>query len=172
MNSTLNVARLVHACKNIDGRKKLQKIVYLLQEMGHRNDFPQEFGYLHYGPYSRQLSSEVDYLASGEDALLHEEEAATGSHRSYSYSPRSELDALLKELDVDFSPLWKESARELSRRDAQDLEAISTVVYLRRLGVADTDLRARFSALKPTLVNRFDIAVREANRLIFVPAAH
>lgn len=166
MNSTLNVARLVHACGKIDGRKKLQKIVYLLQQMGHEGDFPQEFGYLHYGPYSRQLSSEVDYLSSGDDGLLHEEEMPAGTNRSYSYTPREELSDLLEELKVDQSPDWKRAAVDLARRDAQELEAISTIVYLRGLGFHGAALRARFSALKPGLVGKFELAVDEADRLI------
>ncbi len=173
MNNALNIALLVAACSRIEGRKKLQKIVYLLQQMGHEADFPHEFGYLHYGPYSRHLRSEIDYLsAKGEDALLDEKEEDHGSHRTYTYEPSAVFLDLAKELDLPQDPPWAATARELAIRDAQDLEAISTVVYLRNMGVAESDLASRFAALKPGLAGRFALAHKEASKLVPVTTVH
>jgi len=61
MEGLVQLAKLVHTCGTIEGRKKLQKLVHLLQSTG-CGGFTQEFGYLHYGPYSPQLREEVEQL--------------------------------------------------------------------------------------------------------------
>ncbi|NLC51352.1 MAG: hypothetical protein GX764_03480, partial [Firmicutes bacterium] len=51
---------LFNSVQQIIGRKRLQKTVYLLQQIG----FPYagKFTYHHYGPYSSELQAEIDRL--------------------------------------------------------------------------------------------------------------
>ena len=62
MNSIINLARLISVCGEVKGRKKLQKIVHLLQAAGHHEDFGYEFGYLHYGPYAHGVKHDLESL--------------------------------------------------------------------------------------------------------------
>ncbi len=168
MNSVLGVARLIDVCGSIDGRKKLQKMVYLLQQMGYRDEFPQEFGYLHYGPYSRELKREIDWLCASDTALIEEESHPGPSPEavSYSYKPKAILESLFTELGISGQPGWAGHARDLATKDAPFLEAIATVVYLRKKGRNEESVRKEFAVLKPSLVGRLDAAEKAAKSLV------
>jgi len=47
----------------IEGRTKLQKMVFLLKKL-HRIDFSYHFTPYFYGPYSSDLQTDIDYLVS------------------------------------------------------------------------------------------------------------
>ena len=56
---TIDVPRLIEAAGGeIVGKVRLQKIVYLLDQMGLNSGFSYE--YHHYGPYSEELAEQVD----------------------------------------------------------------------------------------------------------------
>jgi len=164
MQRMLNVARLVGVCGEIEGRKKLQKIVHILREAGYKSEFGHQFGYLHYGPYSRELRNELDALTE-DDALIHENQRVKGSYTAFVYSATEQLGELLRDLKLDAEPSWAGVARELNGRESQDLEALSTAIYLQRLGYSGEALRTRFEKLKPSLKDRITNAVTEADRL-------
>jgi len=165
MQRMLNVAKLVAVCHQIEGRKKLQKIVHLLREAGYHQEFSHQFGYLHYGPYSRELRHEIDSLAEN-SSLITESSISRGEFTSFTYSPSPELENLLEELEMEREPEWASLARELNSREAQELEAISTIIYLRRLGHAGGELKSKFMNLKPSLSDKYDHAFNESDRLI------
>ncbi len=165
MNGAINIARLVNACGTIEGRKKLQKIVYLLQSLGY--PFREDFRYLHYGPYSSQVKNEIDWLVDDVD-LIDEKPTNAGPFQTYLYTPKIHLTEQLKGIGLDSLPEWAEKARELNQHDAQTLEAISTVVFLRKCGYEDDRLRERFGELKPKLMHQFDDALQKS--MDFYPA--
>ncbi len=146
MNGLLEILKLVQELKSVEGRKKLQKIVFILQSQGH--PFPQHFGYLHYGPYSSELASEIDTLVDGN---LMEQSGGGGQYNPYTYTPGKTLAKLLREVGDSQAPSWSPLAQLLNSRDANFLEALSTVLYLRQSGFDGKRLDARFAALKPAL---------------------
>lgn len=54
------IASLIHQAGEISGSKKLQKVVYILQKLGY--PFNQIFHYHFYGPYSEELSVQLEEL--------------------------------------------------------------------------------------------------------------
>lgn len=154
MNGAMNVARLVHVCGSIEGRKKLQKMVHLLGELGFQKDFPYEFGYLHFGPYSIGLKGDLEALERSN--LIDETRKNSGPFPLYCYKAKPELSEVLKRFKLDSPPEWSEAATKLNTCAAQTLEAASTLQYLRRLGC--TDESTRFRDLKPGLVDEFESA--------------
>jgi uncharacterized protein YwgA len=167
MQRMLNIARLVGVCEKIEGRKKFQKIVHLLREAGYRREFCHQFGYLHYGPYSRELRDEIDLLTD-DSVLVDESECRIGDYTTFVYTPTDELCELFQELGLVADPEWAGLAKDLNSREAKELEAMSTVVYLRRLGNSGEGLRAKFTSLKPTLCDRLDKAITETEHFISV----
>ena len=93
----------------VNGRKKLQKLVHVLQELGH--PFPEPFEYSHYGMHSRQLRSELTSLVT--DKLINEKEGVNqfGSP-SFTFEVLPQLDAFLDELGIEAEPTWKAAARK------------------------------------------------------------
>lgn len=153
MNTTMNIARLLVVCKKIEGRKKLQKIVHILQSCGHGGDFPHQFGYLHYGPYSHDVKADIDRLVQDSNGLVDETPGVAGvSFPTFVYSPKPELEAAFSSSEP---ALWASLALVLNKKSPQDLEAISTIIFLRRSGVAESSLKERFYQLKPMLIEQF-----------------
>lgn len=158
MNATINIAKLVAACGKIEGRKKLQKIVHILQCRGFVSAFPQQFGYLHYGPYSHEVKADLDALTAPSNALVSETEGVAGlSYRSFEYRATN---TLIAALGTKGAEAWEPLAKELNGFPAQDLEAMSTILYLKKSGVPDSQVRSRFTLLKPALADRLDNAVK------------
>jgi uncharacterized protein YwgA len=142
MHPTIRIAHLVHLLKRIEGRKKLHKIVHILQELG--APFIEPFQYSQYGMYSQQLTTEMGHLVR--DGLVTEDGTNT-----FVFKPTEELAELLKALKVEARPEWAPVAHELNGLSPQMLEGISTVLFLRERGYAKEKLRLRLVALKPRL---------------------
>ena len=168
MEQLLNVALLVNVCGEVRGRKKLQKIVHILQEAGH--PFREPFGYLHYGPYSSVLKAELDELISDNVGLLDEKEQQINEYSEYVYAPTEKLEGILDSLGVEKEPAWKDLAKDLSKKSPDYLEAVSTILFLRRLSFDGERLKSKFQELKPKLANLFDDALEKANQVVPVRA--
>lgn len=163
MDLLLNVALLVRACGEIKGRKKLQKIVYILQEAG--GPFRERFGMLHYGPYSSELKSELDLLVDDNNRLIAEEKVQE-AYETYVYSPGEKLDELLTSVEATPEPSWAKTARDLNKRSAQMLEAVSTILFLQRRGFDSDRIEERFKKIKPQLAALFDEAQKLAAKYV------
>ncbi len=161
MQNYIQIAKLIRCCGKVEGRVKLQKIVHILQEMDH--PFREEFGYLHHGPYSSDLKSEIDQLVSWK--LIDEEPEQAGEYSRYDYSASDTFATILDGMGDEGQPQWAELARELNKKTSQELEAISTIMFLRSRDFDGGRLKDRFVALKPHLKDRFDLCFAEAEKL-------
>lgn len=168
MEHLLNIALLVKVCGEIRGRKKLQKIVHILQEAGH--PFREPFGYLHYGPYSSVLKAELDELISDSVKLLAEKPRPVSEFSEYVYAPTERLEGVLESLGIEKEPAWKDLASDLNKKSPAYLEAVSTILYLRRLNFDPERLKSKFEELKPQLVDHFDDALKKADEIASVRA--
>src|SRR5438067_9320640 len=110
MHPALQIAQLLRVLRIVSGRKKLQKLVHILQELGH--PFPEQFEYSHYGMYSRQLRSEMDSLVS--DNLITEREGMNQyGNPSFTFEVSPQLPTVLDELGANAEPSWKAAANKL-----------------------------------------------------------
>lgn len=150
MNQTLSLAQLIVVCEDITGRKKLQKIVHLLQVSGYYDEFSYAFSYLHYGPYSPAVKNDLDILK--ESQLIEECETSAGEHPTFRYSATTSLAKGLVSVGLSQTPPWAERARQLNSYPPQLLEAASTIAFLQERGFGEDRLRTRFGELKPSLV--------------------
>lgn len=164
MDGIVNVAMLIRVCGHVEGRKKLQKMVYILQAMDY--PFREQFSYHHYGPYSSQLKREIDLLVREDSEVVSEDEAQAGAYPVYKYSAGNKMESFLQAGGATSEPDWASLAKKLNEKGAQDLEAISTVLFLRDRGFADKRLEDRFKQLKPDLASGFDATRTEAERLV------
>jgi uncharacterized protein len=157
MNGILELLNLVQNLGEIEGRKKLQKIVYILQTQGY--DFPQDFNYFHYGPYSSDVAFQVDRIVSWD---LVKETRGADPYEPYVYTPRETLPAFLAEVKAATTAPWKSLARKLNEKDANFLETLATALYLQRDGLAGDKLERRFGELKPHLAGQLLLALKYA----------
>jgi len=149
MHPTIRIAHLLHLLQRIEGRKKLQKIVHILQTLG--APFVEPFQYSQYGMYSQQLTTEMGHLVK--DGLVTETKAYVGTNEAYVFEATKDLAELLESLHIEEEPKWSQLGRELNELPPQLLEGISTVLFLQERGYADENLRLRLVALKPHLAS-------------------
>jgi uncharacterized protein YwgA len=161
MNPAIRVAQLIHVLERVDGRKKLQKLVHVLQKLGY--SFPEKFRYSFYGMYSQQLRDELDTLE--DDNLIDEKGQPNAGGAGYTFETTPKLGAFLDELGLRAEPEWAALAKELNVLSAHKLEGISTIFFLRELGLEGDQLKKRLVELKPHLQEIYSQCDQEAKRL-------
>lgn len=160
IDEAVAVARLIAELGKVSGRKRLQKLVYLLSATGAR-DFRQRFSLHYFGPFSRELASEVDFLV---EADLVREQAPDGDG-AFSYSVTDDQRMKILELYGQEKAPWVRLAKELDAIETGKLEAMSTVSYLSKCGLSGDELRDEFTRIKPRLCPDFDDSLRRLEQL-------
>ena len=164
----LKLARVIDACGGVDGRVKLQKIVYLLKVMGFDLPF-DDFVVRQHGPFSRAVACSADVLKAAEMVSERCDELgpAPGGEcvRQYAYSVRDDVARLIRQhFDVTPSkgkPPLDVVAAELKGQDRAVLEVAATRLFLEREGRLKGDrLDAELSRLKGHLSSSFAAADR------------
>lgn len=151
------LAKLVQwAGPELNSRKRLQKVVYLLQSAG----APLEASYTlhHYGPYSQEVAQLSDEMVVA--GLLVERPFMNAVGVSYAYSMPPRTQELLKQLEEEpaqrnlvasLAP-FETQAKALLVRDLWELEVASTIAYFRRQGLdwaAAVQRACEFKKVKP-----------------------
>ncbi len=165
------LATLVKWAGTLHTRKRLQKVVYLLQAAG----CELEVGYTlhHYGPYSPDVASLTDEMLRA--GLLHEQASMNPvGGRSYSYTlpqhVQDELDRLAQDPDSrrrlghlgDYEEL---AQRLLNVEEVRKLEFAATVAYFHAREPNESWDHAREAAAKFKGHTPSDPAMREAEQL-------
>lgn len=114
-----------------EGRKRLQKVIYLLQQAG----CPLSSDYVlhHYGPYSRDVADLCDEMVA---AGLIEERGGPSESSPYAYRLQPKTRELLHERSDDAMQPFESLARELIAGPLWHLELGSTILLFRRRGLA------------------------------------
>ena len=144
--SVFELAELVQRIGEIRGRKRLQKIVYLLQQLGF--PFFEEFEYGHYGPFSRSLEAEMDLLVR--HRLVQERKRGS----EYMYVAGKELKNFLSQAPVSArlkTADFAQALQLLSSLQTPVLELASTRLFLLRAGYDDDAAHVELGTRKPHL---------------------
>lgn len=166
MRHLLPLMRLFESAGRVDGRTKLQKIVYILQTMGF--PFRESYKYHLHGPYSSALTHKISRLLHLE--LLDEIKTGFGGANRFSY----EGTPALKELLVEFNPSVPEKVREsgfddvvaeLNGESSSMLETVATALFLERNNMDRTNLRSELLRRKPHLNQNIKPALEYIERL-------
>jgi len=158
--ATSSVLSIFAVVGKVQGRKKIQKMVHLLDAAGNRMPFKYE--YHHYGPYSAELQAELNDLS--QKNLLHEDiqdetyvYEITDKGREY----KAKLDRLGFEVSID-----AELVKSLAKKSSQFLEMVSTYAFLLNSGLKPQEAREKALELKFHLKDYIDSAIDFYNRTI------
>jgi uncharacterized protein len=126
--------KMIDAADGIDGRKRLQKLIYLLQIEG----FATEDGFFlhYYGPYSSDLAARIDDL-SRRDKLLEQTEPYRYTVQPEARTQLEQYDGMLRERapeELETVDGWAVRFRELKAKPVRELELAATMVYWREWG--------------------------------------
>ena len=159
MHPIVPLLQLLNVLGKIEGRKRLQKMVHILKELGAK--FPERFQYSFYGMYSLQLRSEIDLLR--EEGLVKEYQVGS----SVSVEKTRELAELLEQFELADPPEWAKTAHYLNNLTPGVLEGISTILYLRHTEPDEKAVEEQLLTLKPHVENYVEECFREAAKLEF-----
>ena len=144
------IINLIKIANGVDGRKKIQKMVYILKQKG--MGFKEPFKYHHFGPYSSQLQIELNALV--EWKIIEE----TKSDNSYCYtiSEDQSYDEQQYNDDEDYRNLIK----YLKTQSPSILELVSTFYFLKNKGYDSFGaIKQKTLYLKPHIENVMENAV-------------
>lgn len=133
------LAELISMAGGIDGRKKLQKIVFILKNKG--APFQEKFSYHYFGPYSAELQLEIDDMATR--GIIQEIQSGPGYR--YTVGPNA--------LDIEDCTLqsYSDLVARLNSLPPTILELLATFYYLQAKGYSQNDMLAKTFQLKPHL---------------------
>jgi len=143
----LKIAKVIqlHSEREIRGRKRLQKTIYVLKRLGF--ELNERFTYLHYGPYSYDLFDEIIQLVSW--GIIQEKEK---HGMEYSYHLTDKGDEDLKEKSQDLfsnEAAIKKAINLMDNFDSRHLEVLSTYYYITDSGLTHKDALRKLGILKP-----------------------
>jgi uncharacterized protein YwgA len=161
MHPIVPLLQLIKTLREIEGRKRLQKMIHILQELG--VGFPERFQYSAFGMYSLQLKSEVELLK--QEGLI--EECTVNA--SLAIRGTSAFKRLVKDFQIS-DPPWADKARYLNKLSPAVLEGISTILYLWHTETDEQVVQERLLTLKPHLSDDLGKCFSEAKKLKPPPA--
>lgn len=136
------LTRLLLTAGEVRGRKKLQKLVFIAQSLGH--PLPEPFHLHVWGPYSEVLAVKVKEMTDWGFAREEVLPGPAGNHH-YVYRPGPNAERVAAEGD----PRLVRLVEHLNAQDATFLEGVATVLYLRAQGQADEQVASALPRLKP-----------------------
>lgn len=109
----------------VQGRKRLQKVVYFLQQAGCQLDC--RYTLHHFGPYSRDVADVCDEMVVA--GLIEEgaDQQPWGTQYRYTVTPKTQ--ELLREVTDDSMQTFKSLGDELLSEDLWQLELGSTILF-------------------------------------------
>lgn len=133
------------------GKKALQKLVHLIEELG-RVDVGYRFSFYTYGPYSADLTADLDAVAGLQGISISYLESEN-SYQILSGKNASWVAERGNDFIKQHSAAIERVIEQFGGRLAKDLELVSTIVYLKRhapeLFSDNSKLIERVRALKP-----------------------
>jgi uncharacterized protein YwgA len=114
------------------GRKKLQKIVYISKKF--RFDFQEKFNFHFYGPYSEELSLQVEELTNL--GFIQESKENKGGYSQYKYELSTQGREYLGIYPTAMEG-YDQFVQLVNQESSRFLELVSTMLYFDKLNKAE-----------------------------------
>ncbi len=123
----------IRAAKEVTGRKKLQKMIYIAKRLS----FPyrEKFGFHFYGPYSEELTLQVEELVNM--GFLEEVKEKKGGYYQYRYKLTESGGEFLEMFRHDLPDQLEDCIIDMNEQSARFLELVSTILYFDSLPKED-----------------------------------
>lgn len=122
------IVQFISLANEVNGRKKLQKMVYIAKKMNF--PFAEKYELHMYGPYSEELTQRVEELC--EMGFLAEQRTDKGSYVRYSYQVTEEGAGFLETAESPHE-LLSTCIERLNEKSSRFLELVSTLLYFDHL---------------------------------------
>lgn len=128
--------------KEVTGRKKLQKMIYILQSLG--IPFEEKYQFHFYGPYSEELSLRVEELCNL--GFLDESKEDKSNYFQYHYKVTEDGEEFLHQFPLEM-PNCEKQIDLLQNKSARFLELVATMLYFHELSREEVERKVQ--AVKP-----------------------
>ena len=152
-----NHARLMKffaAAEEVVGRKKLQKMIYILKKC--ELPFEEKYEFHFYGPYSEELTLRVEELCNL--GFISEVKEDKSNYYQYRYQVTGPGTQFLQHSQVELPPL-EGRINMLAEKSSRFLELVSTMLYFDDLPAEEVEEKVR--TVKKTQ-NYSDAEIKEA----------
>lgn len=122
------IMSLLKEAGQVSGRKKLQKIVYISQKF-HYN-FQERFNFHFYGPYSEELSLQIEELVDG--GFVREMKEYKGGYTQYTYELSERGEEFLQLYPAELKG-YTAFVQALNKESSRFLELVSTMLFFDKL---------------------------------------
>ncbi|WLR44339.1 YwgA family protein [Bacillus carboniphilus] len=116
--------KVFNDCQQIVGRKKLQKMIFIAKKF--HIPFNEKFDFHFYGPYSEELTLQVEELCNL--GFVHETKEKKGGYFQYLYELTGAGEEFLKQHEVNL-PEISSAMGDLNKQSSRFLELVSTILY-------------------------------------------
>ncbi|MFC2948946.1 YwgA family protein [Virgibacillus sediminis] len=126
-----NHARLMQFFAEADeltGRKKLQKMIYIMQKC--KMPFEEKYEFHFYGPYSEELTLRVEELCNL--GFVSEVKEDKGNYSQYRYTVTEDGHSFLQQFSSEM-PNLEEYVSLMQNKSSRFLELVSTLMYFDHL---------------------------------------
>lgn len=152
--SAYYLLELLNSLGVIEGRKKLQKMIHLIEASG--VNLPFKYEYHFYGPYSAQLQEEINVLVN--QGFLEEYK----KNETYIYEITQRGKDFKNKLEESYSFSFdfdEKLLASLNKKSSQFLEMVSTYAFLLDSGYNTEGAKLKAIELKPHLKHLIDDAI-------------
>jgi len=154
------IANILHCLGDrIEGRKKMQKVTYLLQEFG-LIDKLYHFEWNYYGVYSQELSSDIQH-ACGFGLMTEEKEIDIHNNVKYEISLKENPEIKLE----DCSAKMNSFLEKLNQLDVKELEVMSSIIYFTRKEYNKEKIKELLKSYKGHLKSFFNPSFEKVEEL-------
>ncbi|MFZ3578553.1 YwgA family protein [Virgibacillus sp. DJP39] len=140
-----NHAKLMHffqVAKEVTGRKKLQKMIYILQKC--KVPFEEKYQFHFYGPYSEELTLRMEELCNL--GFIDEDKEDKSNYYQYNYAITKNGQAFLEQFTLDM-PEINQQVELLKNKSSRFLELVSTMLYFSDM--PNSDVVKKIHTVKP-----------------------
>lgn len=130
LDNHAKIMQFFSLAKEVTGRKKLQKMIYILQKCN--VPFEEKYNFHFYGPYSEELTLRIEELCNL--GFLNEEKEEKSNYYQYNYSLTEEGVAFLNQFSLKM-PDYQQKVDMLKGRSSRFLELVATMFYFDNLSV-------------------------------------
>ncbi|WP_186575888.1 YwgA family protein [Aquibacillus kalidii] len=122
------------ASEEVVGRKKLQKMIYILKKCGVPYDEKYEFHF--YGPYSEELTLRIEELCNL--GFISEVKEDKSNYYQYRYGMTQQGEEFLNHSQVELPPI-EDKIEKMKEKSSRFLELVSTMLYFDDLTKAEIE---------------------------------
>lgn len=138
------VLRILKHAGEVTGRKKLQKMVFILKKLNY--PFREKYEFHFYGPYSEELTLQIEELSNLN--LVEEIKEDRGNYHQYRYQLTDHGEHFLDNFKFDI-PNLEGLVHFLNNQSSRFLELVSTALYFDHL--EETETREKVKVVKAKL---------------------